>query len=121
MERVGTILNEIKTQLSEIEDASTQKVLNNFYDVIEILSDKIDDLHIKQDSLEENIQYMDKDLTSLQDEVFEEISFEDLEDIEDEYIEVKCNKCDNPLFVEKDVYESKNEIPCPFCQETIKF
>lgn len=121
MDRISTILLNIKEQINELENDKTKEVLNSFHEVIDLLSLKIDEITDRQNTVEENIQYIDEDLTSLQDEVFEEISFEELEDIEDEYVEVKCTSCNNPLFVEQEVFDSKSEIPCPFCKGTIKF
>lgn len=121
MEKLSKVLEDIKLQISEFEEVKTQNVLNSFYEAINLLADKIEEVNVKQETIEENIQYIDEDLTCLQEEVFEEMSLEELEDIEDEYVEIKCNSCSNPLFIEKDVFESKKEIPCPFCKEVIKF
>lgn len=121
MHKLNGMLKDIKVQLQELKNEENKEILRSFYDVIEILSDKIEEINVKQETIEENIQYLDEDLTSLQDEVFEEISLEDLEDMEEEYIEVKCSQCSNPLFVEKEVFDAKNEIPCPFCKNKIIF
>ena len=74
----------------------------------------MEEVIVKQESLEENVGYIGEDLTDIQDELFEEVTFEDLMDIEDEYVEVKCKCCGKPLFVEKDALNKNNNIPCPF-------
>ena len=55
------------------------------------------------------------DLTDIQDELFEEVTFDDLNGLEDEYVEINCEKCSKPLFVEQQALNNNNAIPCPFC------
>ena len=69
----------------------------------------------QQEYLEENIEYIDNDLTDIQDELFEEVTFDDLNGLEDEYVEINCEKCSKPLFVEQQALNNNNAIPCPFC------
>ena len=33
----------------------------------------------------------------------------------DEYVEIKCENCDKPLFVEQQALNNNSSIPCPFC------
>ena len=47
--------------------------------------------------------------------IYEEVSFDDLSSIEDEYVEIKCENCDKPLFVEQQALNNNSSIPCPFC------
>ena len=66
-------------------------------------------------TMEENMQFLDDDLSNIQDELFEEVSFDDLSELEDEYVEIKCENCNKPLFVEQQALNNNNNIPCPFC------
>ena len=61
------------------------------------------------------MEYIDNDLTDIQDELFEEVTFDDLNGLEDEYVEINCEKCSKPLFVEQQALNNNNSIPCPFC------
>ena len=69
------------------------------------------------ESLEENLKYIDEDLSDIQEELFEEVSIEDLIEMDDEFVEIKCNNCNQVLFVEKETAENKKTIVCPFCHK----
>lgn len=105
----------IKDTIQSIEDEKYKELFAKISNVLTNLSDKVEEIIVKQESLEENVGYIGEDLTDIQDELFEEVTFEDLMDIEDEYVEVKCKCCGKPLFVEKNALDKNNNIPCPFC------
>ncbi|MDZ4907186.1 CD1247 N-terminal domain-containing protein, partial [Clostridium perfringens] len=101
-----------------IENVSDDKYKNLFNSISSVLDDMlnvIEDMSNRQDYLEENVQYIDEDLTGLQDELFQEVSIEDLIEMDDEYIEISCKNCEKPLFVEKESIDNNKVIPCPFC------
>ena len=91
------------TQIGDFKSCS-------IHDILSDLSSKIEEISLKQDYLEENIEYIDNDLTDIQDELFEEVSFDDLNSIEDEYVEIKCDNCDKPLFVEQQALNNNSSI-----------
>jgi len=117
MIEIQEILENLKDRVSKVDNKEYREIFGNINTLLEGLSDKVEELIVKQESIEENIQFIDEDLTDLQEEFFEEVSLEDLEDFEDEYVEIKCNKCEKPLFVEKEALENNKNIPCPFCNE----
>lgn len=107
----------LKEKISKVENKEYREIFGDIRMVLDSISNKVEETIVKQEAIEENIQFIDEDLTDLQEELFEEVSVEDLEDFEDEYVEIKCTKCDKPLFVEKDALENNKSIPCPFCNE----
>lgn len=117
MIQINDKIEKIKFAVSNIEDDKNKEILDGILSVLDDMSNLIENINARQDYLEENIEYMDEDLTVLQDEVFEEVSIEDLMEIEDEYIEISCKNCNKPLFVEKESVENNKVIPCPFCKE----
>ncbi|MCR1949743.1 MULTISPECIES: CD1247 N-terminal domain-containing protein [unclassified Clostridium] len=117
MKDIKDKIENIKTNVTNISDDKYQNIFSSILSVLDEMSDVIEDMNNRQDYLEENVQYIDEDLTGLQDELFEEVSIEDLIEMEDEYIEVNCKNCNKPLFVEKDAIDNNKSIPCPFCQE----
>lgn len=117
MTEIQEVLEDLKDKVSKVENNEYREMFKSINAVLEGLSDKVEELIVKQESIEENIQFIDEDLTDLQDEFFEEVSLEDLEDFEDEYVEIECNNCKKPLFVEKEALENNKTIPCPFCNE----
>lgn len=117
MKEIKEKIEIIKDNLSLMEDEKYNKILKGILSVIEDISYSIDDLNDKQESLEESVKYMDEDIIGLQDELFEEVSIEDLIEIEEEYVEINCKSCDKPLFVEKESINKNKNLPCPFCNK----
>lgn len=117
MRDIYTKINEVKNKIDnlDIKDEQYRDIFNSFSDILLDLSSKVEDVTLRQEYLEENMEYIDNDLTDIQDELFEEVSFDDLNSIEDEYVEIKCEKCNKPLFVEQEALNNNTSIPCPFC------
>lgn len=117
MRDIYTKINEVKNKIDnlDIKNEQYRDIFNSFSDILLDLSSKVEDVILRQEYLEENMEYIDNDLTDIQDELFEEVSFDDLNSIEDEYVEIKCEKCNKPLFVEQEALNNNTSIPCPFC------
>lgn len=115
MEAIIEEIESIKENIQSIQEEKYKDLFVQISNVLTNLTDKVEEMMVKQESLEENVGYIGEDLTDIQDELFEEVTFEDLMDIEDEYVEVSCKGCGKPLFVEKEALNKNNNIPCPFC------
>ena len=115
MRDVYTKIDQVKNKINDIKDEKYADIFNSLSDILLDLSSKVEDLNSRQEYLEENIEYIDNDLTDIQDELFEEVTFGDLNGLEDEYVEINCEKCSKPLFVEQQALNNNNAIPCPFC------
>ena len=87
-------------------------------DVVNGLFDSVEGLTVNLESVTEDLSLMNVDLSDVQEELFEEMSFEELEQ-EDEYIEVKCQSCKKPIYVENSVLKNKEKISCPYCTNQI--
>lgn len=120
MKEIISDINSIKNSIESIEEVNDKKILGDILNIVSKIAIKVEEVIVNQEHIEENLQYIDDDLVNIQEELYEEVSIEDLNEIEDEYVEVSCNHCSKPLFVEKDVIENKKEIPCPFCNKTFK-
>lgn len=120
MKEVYNKINEVKAEIEEIKDDKYGNIFNSFTDILEGLSSKIEEVILHQEYLEENMEYIGDDLTDIQDELFEEVSLDDLEGLDDEYIEINCGNCNKPIFVEQQALQNENFIPCPFCGEKAK-
>lgn len=117
MKEVKIKIEKLKEEISSIEDNKYKEIFDSILSIVSDISDSIEEIDYKQDSLEENIKYIDEDIIGLQDELFEEVSIEELIELEEEYVEVKCKNCNKPLFVEKEAINNKKKIPCPFCNK----
>ncbi|MGL4773652.1 MAG: CD1247 N-terminal domain-containing protein [Clostridium sp.] len=115
MEEIVLSIEKLKNSISKLEKSDYTEVFEAMTEAIENLSDKVEEIIVNNESLEENISFLNSDLSNIQEEIFEEVTFEDLEEIEDEYVEIKCKNCGKPLFAEKSVINGHEEIPCPYC------
>ena len=120
MEEIFKSIELMKKQIETSEAIENKEILKTYSDILSMLAEKVEEVIVKQEAIEENVGYMGEDLTDIQEELFEEVSLEDLMDIEDEYIEIYCKNCGKPLFVEKEALDNNNTIPCPFCNEKAK-
>ncbi|WP_194190967.1 CD1247 N-terminal domain-containing protein [Clostridium chrysemydis] len=120
MEDFKNKISSLRSSVKKLEESNEKMILNSLLEVIDGLSLKVEELTVNQEAIQENIQYMDDDLSGIQEELFEELSFEDLDDIEDEYVEITCNSCSKPIFIEKSAMNENENIPCPYCGKNIK-
>lgn len=117
MKEIKDKIEKIKKEVSLIEDERYNNIFKSILSVIEDMTYSMEKMNDKQDSLEESVKYIDEDIIGIQDELFEEVSIEDLIEIEEEYVEINCKSCDKPLFVEKESITQNKNLPCPFCNK----
>ena len=120
MDELWKEVEKFKSSLSNIDDEKYKSYFENIQSILNIITDKIEEVVVNQETMEENMQFLDDDLSNIQDELFEEVSIDELCDMEDEYIEINCAHCNKPIFMEKSALDSKEQIPCPYCHENIK-
>lgn len=120
MEELSKEIEALKKNLSKIENKDYKECFDNVYSILEVMNQRIEELTVNQETLEENIRFMDDDLTNIQDELFEELSIDELNDMEDEYTEINCSHCNKPIFIEQSTLSNNDEIPCPYCHKNIK-
>ena len=70
--------------------------------------------------IQRKLNCIDDDIVDIQDELFEEVSIEELEEMEDDYKEISCKNCGKPIYIENSTLQKENKIPCPYCGENIK-
>ncbi|MGL4451488.1 MAG: CD1247 N-terminal domain-containing protein [Sarcina sp.] len=88
-------------------------------EVVNGLFDNIEGITVNLETVTEDVALINDDLSNVQEELFEEMSFEELEEAEDEYVEVKCQSCSKPIYVENSVLKNKEKISCPYCTNQI--
>jgi len=120
MEELRNEIEKLKLNLSKIHSEEYKDCFNSVFNILDKMNQKIEELTINQENIEENIKFMDDDLTNIQDELFEELSIDELNDMEDEYTEINCAHCNKPIFIEQSALSNNNEIPCPYCHKNIK-
>jgi len=121
-------MEEIKKQMEDLKDAVNiieendkyKNCFNRITSILDLMNDEIGQLSINQEALDENIRFMDSDLSNIQEELFEEVSIEELNEIEEQYTEINCIHCNKPIYIEQSALENNEEIPCPYCNKNIK-
>lgn len=100
-----------------MSDASLQgKILAGIIDVLQEMSDTINDIRYDMEDFKEYVESIDDDLYEL-----EESFFEDEEENRREWIRIECPNCGEDLYYEADMLEEDDEIEliCPHCNELI--
>lgn len=120
MEELSKEISNLKNNLSKIKDKEYKEFFEGIASILENMNQKIEELTINQEAIEENMKFMDDDLSNIQDELFEEVSIDELNDMEDEYTEINCAHCNKPIFIEQSTISNNDEIPCPYCHKNIK-
>lgn len=120
MEKLRNQINTLKSNLFKIDNEEYKNYFSTIVSILETMDNKMEELTVNQEAIEENIKFMDDDLSDIQEELFEEVSIDELNELEDEYVEVNCCHCGNVIFAEQSTLKNNNEIPCPYCNKNIK-
>ena len=118
MKNLKNKIEELNITISKIEDEKYKDIFSSISDIVSGLSVKVEEVMVNQTALAENFNYMDEDISDIQEELFEEVSIEDLEDLEEEYKEINCISCGKILYIEESALEDGN-VQCPYCNENI--
>lgn len=98
------------------ENIEFYKVATN---ILDCLNDEVSQMNEKIKNINENINFLNADVSELQDQLFEEVSIEDLEDIEDSYDELECKNCGKKLYIEVDAIKNNENLHCPNCNANL--
>lgn len=109
------------------ETTNNGKIMKAVLDVLDDMAFTVSDLEDSTSELYEEVEAIDEDLSSLEDEIYGEEDDDDdcccdndcCCDDEDIY-EVKCPNCDEEICIDGSVLD-KGEIQCPNCGETLTF
>ena len=119
MKEIKKKIDDLNLTISKIEKDEYKSIFKDISDILKALSAKVEDVMINEAVLAENFKYMDDDISNLQEELFEEVSIEDLDEMEEEYKEITCKNCGKTVFVEESALQENKEIPCPYCNTNI--
>lgn len=101
----------------------TVKVLNAVVDLLAELSAKVSNLDNAYDELCEQVDEIDEDLASIEEDYYEEFDEEDDDDYIDEddnYYEVTCPSCGETTYMDENTL-LEGSISCPKCGEELEF
>jgi len=111
-------IEELNIAISKIQDEKYKDLFSNISEIMTGLSVKVEEVMVNQTVLAENLNYMDEDISDIQEELFEEVSIEDLEEMEEEYKEINCINCGKTIYIEESALEDE-DVKCPYCNEKI--
>lgn len=109
----------------ELDESKKEvKVLNAIIDLLDDMSLSASELEDEIQDMADQLDAVDEDLGSLEDEYYEEEDDCDCEDddCEDEdcYYEVTCPNCHETICLSEDIIED-GQMDCPNCGETLEF
>ncbi|HEY5562526.1 MAG TPA: hypothetical protein VIK72_12375 [Clostridiaceae bacterium] len=100
-----------------------ERVLCEIVSVLKSIAQKIDELDVAQAEAEEFIETLDNDLYDVEKKLFGDDSEGDdnsddyEEDNYDNYVHLKCPKCNDIINLDKDIMDKEESINCPNCHE----
>jgi DNA-directed RNA polymerase subunit RPC12/RpoP len=116
---VKSKIENLNIVISKIKDNDYKELFNDMSSILSGLSSKVQEIMVNEAALAENIKYLDDDISDIQEELFEEVSLEELDEIEEEFKEVSCRGCGRTIYIEASTLKENKEIPCPYCDENI--
>lgn len=96
--------------LNITEGSPQGKIISGILNVLNEIADDIIILHQEMADMREYIESVDDDLLELEETV-----------ADDEFMELECQNCGEPLYVESDIMDDEDviEVICPNCNEVI--
>lgn len=120
MKNIKDKINNLRKSIDKVQDDKYKEIFNQFSNILDELNENVEEVMVNETVLAENFKYMNEDISGIQDELFEEVSIEDLEEMEEEYQEISCDNCGKSIYIEQSVLDKNEEIKCPYCNKLIK-
>ena len=101
----------------DTEKSKEGKLISVMIGILEEIGLSIDDLEENTQALGEEIDVLSDDLSDVEDVVFDEDEDEDEddEDYDDDWFEVECPNCEEPLIID-DTALAEGVVQCPNCE-----
>lgn len=104
-----------------MDDSSKEgKIIKAIIDTLDDIAFSVSDLEDGFGELCDQIDLIDEDLETLEDEYYSELDDEDEEDFDGDLYEVECPACGDTICIDEEVLED-GEIECPNCGELLEF
>lgn len=108
------------------DESKEQKVLQRIIDLLEDMTDEIEQLRVDYEELFEYTEAIDDDLTDLEEDFYEEDE-EDDDDFDYDYesfeggFSIECPNCREIVVVDEDILDTDQaiEVTCPGCGEIV--
>ena len=93
------------------------KIINALIDLIDDIALTVADLDDELAVVTEQVDLIDEDLESLEEDFYED---DEEEDDEDELIKITCPNCGDDIYID-DAILNDGVLQCPNCNETLEF
>lgn len=105
-----------------VDDSTKEgKVISVIVDVLDDIALSIADLEDEVVEMGDQLNMVDEDLASLEDDIYEDDDEDDDEcDCEGDLFEVTCPACGDEIYIDDEMLDD-GEIVCPNCGEKIEF
>ncbi|MFD3157400.1 CD1247 N-terminal domain-containing protein [Haloimpatiens sp. FM7330] len=94
------------------------KVICEIGSVLFDISDELCRINEENKNLKEYINQIDNDLSDVEDEIYG--VYDDIDDgsdyNEDDFKELECPNCGEPIYIEKSLFDDKTKLECPNCR-----
>ena len=104
-------------------DKKEVKVLNAIIDLLDDLAFSMSEMEENLNDVVDQVDAIDEDLGSLEDDFYDEDEEDDEEDSNEEdgcYYEVTCPNCNETVCLSEDLVQ-KGQMECPNCGEMLEF
>ena len=108
------------------EETKEQKVLQKMLDLLEGITEELEQVRVDYEELFEYTEAIDDDLTELEDDFYEDDDDDDYEyDFDEDEFEggfsIECPNCREIVVVDEDLLDQEEaiEVICPGCGETV--
>lgn len=99
----------------DTEKSKEGKLISVMIGILEEIGLSIEDLDENAQALGEEIDVLSDDLADVESEVFGEDEDEDGENYDDDWFEVECPNCEEPLIID-DKALAEGVVQCPNCE-----
>jgi DNA-directed RNA polymerase subunit RPC12/RpoP len=115
MKELREKISKLSALISEDSNTDNRDFKVNVLDILSDICDEVEALQVNQENLTENIEFLNNDISDIQEDLFEDVSVDDLDCGDEKYVEITCNKCGKGIFFEQSALDNNTEIPCPYC------
>ena len=99
----------------DTQKSKEAKLISVMIGILEEIGLSIEDLEENALALGEEIDVLSDDLADVEEVIFEDEEDEDEEDYDDDWFEVECPNCEEPLIIDDEALEA-GVVECPNCQ-----
>ncbi|WP_315114588.1 CD1247 N-terminal domain-containing protein [uncultured Clostridium sp.] len=108
-------LNGLIDGLGVDEGSKEGKIIKEMVGILQQIGEEMEEVKDSQKDMQEYIDVLDEDLNSLEDELYDDEDYEDIDD----FIDMTCENCGETIYVDSNILQSKENIACPNCHKDI--